>query len=694
MTPHLLKLSLLGAAALLAGSTALAQGFDPPLAVDINSDPTIVEINLEASVTTWEYISGVQTTVWAYNGSVPGPTIQANVGDTVIVHFTNNLPEPTTVHWHGVETPAKMDGSHISQLTVQPGATFDYQFEVHRAALNWYHPHVRTFDQVEKGLQGALLVKDPVLEAQLGLDTIEEHIVFFDDILLDASLQVVPAFSFTDPLENALYHVNGREGNYLLVNGREASEVNLDVANGEPQRWRVVNSANTSIGRLDFRNADGGISGKLWELGHDGGFNETPFERLPVAPPTEHPSFALLSEMGQGVVLFPGERMDVVFTPTGADGEELKVWWQDWPRGRHNAFYDVDGVTVLLGDDPLDGLYPQRIFTKMTLQGPDPGLGDYVPPAVLTTIPGMPSAPIGTIPVTFGHGAPDLAGNITLFAQADFSTGTMVPLPAPLVDSQNAADANVGEVWQWEITNLSHGDHPFHAHGFYFLPREFRFTDMDDPINNFSFFPSRKILKDTIRIPKRPGAKGRSTAVVTANVYFDDPNRVGELAANGTEPTIDVNGDYTSGGWLFHCHVLEHSGKGMLSFYELHDAVNNPYSYHGKWTQGTAGKTHLTGRGDPGVAVSFDVVNATPNSTVFLVLGRAAVYSMVRGGTLVPNPNLVIQGTTDANGYVAFDVPQVQFLPSGTTVFAQVAFADVGAPQGWAFSNALSFLRP
>ena len=229
--------------ALVPALPAAAQGFDPPVAIDINPDPTIVEVNLSATVTTWQYIPGVDTTVWAYSddspggsgASVPGPTIKANVGDTLRVHFTNNLPETTTIHWHGIENYADQDGSHISQLHVPPGGTFDYEFPLLQEGLYWYHPHVRTFDQIEKGLHAGLLVKDPAKDAiafgSIGSFQVEEHIIFFDDILLDVNNEVVPAFSFSDPLQNALYHLNGRVGNVLLVNGKEAGTVNLPVTN-------------------------------------------------------------------------------------------------------------------------------------------------------------------------------------------------------------------------------------------------------------------------------------------------------------------------------------------------------------------------------------------------------------------------------------------------------------------------------
>ncbi|MFT5690625.1 MAG: FtsP/CotA-like multicopper oxidase with cupredoxin domain, partial [Planctomycetota bacterium] len=84
----LTRLPLVALAAAMIAPLAGAQ-IDLPVADDINPDPDIVEINLEASETTWEFLPGVQTTVWAYNGTVPGPTIEASFGNTLIVHFTN-----------------------------------------------------------------------------------------------------------------------------------------------------------------------------------------------------------------------------------------------------------------------------------------------------------------------------------------------------------------------------------------------------------------------------------------------------------------------------------------------------------------------------------------------------------------------------------------------------------------------------
>ena len=80
---------------------------------------------------------------WGYNGSVPGPTIEVNEGDRVRILFQNNLPEATTVHWHGLEVPLQMDGvPFISQPMVEPGGTFTYEFTLYQNGTFFYHSHM------------------------------------------------------------------------------------------------------------------------------------------------------------------------------------------------------------------------------------------------------------------------------------------------------------------------------------------------------------------------------------------------------------------------------------------------------------------------------------------------------------------------------------------------------------------------
>jgi FtsP/CotA-like multicopper oxidase with cupredoxin domain len=117
---------------------------------------------LTAAPVQWETESGVFKEAWTYNGAVPGPTIKAELGDRVRFVLTNDLPEPTTIHFHGMTVPAEMDGvPAISQDAVLPGESFSYEFTVRNTGTNMYHSHFNAQKQVPMGLLGALIVRDP-----------------------------------------------------------------------------------------------------------------------------------------------------------------------------------------------------------------------------------------------------------------------------------------------------------------------------------------------------------------------------------------------------------------------------------------------------------------------------------------------------------------------------------------------------
>ncbi len=123
---------------------------------DLNPDPNIVEVNLVAKLADVEVAPGKVVRAWTYNGGLPGPLIKARVGNRLIVHFRNELDQPTTVHWHGVRVPIEMDGvpGHFAAARSSKGESFDYDFVVRDAALYWYHPHVMSAAQVGFGLYG------------------------------------------------------------------------------------------------------------------------------------------------------------------------------------------------------------------------------------------------------------------------------------------------------------------------------------------------------------------------------------------------------------------------------------------------------------------------------------------------------------------------------------------------------------
>ena len=146
-----------------ASSPRLGDGSNPAPFINISKLPKTVEVNLTASVATLSLQPGVKSEVFAYNGQTPGPTLDVREGDHVIVHFKNDLPEPTTVHWHGIHLPFDSDGSPYHPIA--PGKRHDYVFTVPvgTAGTYWYHPHPnhRTGYAIGKGLYGGIIIRPP-----------------------------------------------------------------------------------------------------------------------------------------------------------------------------------------------------------------------------------------------------------------------------------------------------------------------------------------------------------------------------------------------------------------------------------------------------------------------------------------------------------------------------------------------------
>ena len=106
-----------------------------------------------------QFAPGLDVEAWGYNGSTPGPVIEAVVGDRVRIYVTNKLPEPTTVHWHGVIVPNGMDGvAGLTQDFIQPGKTFKYEFTFTKAGTFMYHPHFDEMTQIALGMVGMIVV--------------------------------------------------------------------------------------------------------------------------------------------------------------------------------------------------------------------------------------------------------------------------------------------------------------------------------------------------------------------------------------------------------------------------------------------------------------------------------------------------------------------------------------------------------
>ena len=249
---------------------ALLEEFEGSYPVDAPRSIGVKEWRLVAAPAEVEVFDGLMLKVWSYNGQIPGPTLRIRFGETVRVELVNRLPQPTTIHWHGVRVPNAMDGvPNVTQPPVLPGETFVYEFTPKDPGTYWFHPHVRSSEQVERGLYGVLIVED------------SEPKPYSQDVvwILD-DWRMTPDGSAIDPNFNTrqdLMH-DGRLGNVIAVNGRTDEE--LTVKAGERIRLRILNSANARVFIPDFSRLDHRI------IAVDGNYAAAPFvsRRFEVSP--------------------------------------------------------------------------------------------------------------------------------------------------------------------------------------------------------------------------------------------------------------------------------------------------------------------------------------------------------------------------------------------------------------------------
>ena len=245
---------------------------------------------LRAAPTSVQQFDGRLFAVWAYNDQVPGPVLRVRLGEEVEVRFRNDLPQPTTIHWHGVRVPNAMDGvPGVTQEAILPGGSFVYRFVPKDAGTFWFHPHVRGAEQVERGLYGVLVVDDAEPQPYT-----QPEVWVLDDWRLGPDGALDPNFVTRRDLAH-----DGRWGQVVTVNGDAAQFVT--VRPGERIRLRLVNTSNGRVYRPDF----GSLAPKV--IAVDGMYTRQPLDL-------------------SGFVLAPGNRLDLdLVIPADAVGQTFRV---------------------------------------------------------------------------------------------------------------------------------------------------------------------------------------------------------------------------------------------------------------------------------------------------------------------------------------------------------------------------------
>ncbi|MBD2373041.1 copper oxidase [Leptolyngbya sp. FACHB-402] len=235
--------------------------------------------NLDVSLINWNILPGTQVAAYAFNRQVPGPRIQVTEGDRIRMIVKNNLPEPTTVHWHGMILPNNMDGpADVTQKPIAPGESYTYEFTVKQSGTYFYHSHKDVDRQQTLGMYGALIV-EPKNKANTP--------AFDQDVTVQLQEWTVKqGYTFPSmPMEGLL-------PNFFTINGKaypSTETVNAKV--GEKIRFRFIGSNNAFIHPMHI---------------HGGPFKivATDGNPVPVAAQIEKDT----------INVAPGERYDVIWT--------------------------------------------------------------------------------------------------------------------------------------------------------------------------------------------------------------------------------------------------------------------------------------------------------------------------------------------------------------------------------------------
>jgi len=359
--------------------------------------PTKKYFDLTASAFDWQIAEGKTIKAWGFNEQLPGPVMRVKKGNEVVIHFKNELSEPAVIHWHGIRLPANMDGTDEVQKPVAPGEVFEYRFTVPDAGTFWYHSHANETVQMERGMYGALIVEDdtdPMFDA--------DKVFMIDDMKLTRNYQFKNAGWF---LPRFVERHDGRQGETLLINGKEQPEFTMNA--GQKERWRFINSSSARYFLLQ-------LGGKSFQvIANDGGLLESP-------------------KTVTQWLLTPGERIDII-AGAFAEGESFPI--ESLPYNRTTF---------------LKAKYSRFANVKVGKAA----LSVSKVPAVLRNIePLAPQDAPVTRKIKFSVG-------VSLKNGLDFLVNDNVHT----VDEP----VRIGELQVWEVSNTSMMDHPFHLHGFFF----------------------------------------------------------------------------------------------------------------------------------------------------------------------------------------------------------------------------------
>ncbi len=492
----------------IPGRRLLSSSFDPDVDLALAAAPGETQILAGARTRVWRFtgsvLKGPASSLQAIPDSYLGPVIRVRKGQRVRIRFRNNLPEPSIVHWHGLDVTEAADGH--PHLAIGTGAEYVYEFEViNRAGTYWYHPHPHgtTGSQVYQGLAGLFVVTDDD-EAALALPSGAEDLVC---VLQDRTFDANNQLSYLSG--GMMDQMHGLLGNRMLVNGRERSTWSLAT---RAYRIRLLNGSSSRVFKLMW---DDGTP--MTVIGTDGGLLEQPLT---------HPYLTLAPSQRADVILdlskhAVGRSVQLRSAPFSAD--EVSINEGGMMGGGMGRGAGGGMGRRMRGGAPANG----ASLLLMTVNVTKKAASTFVLPSRLATY-----GPAWSI---------DAAAPVRRIA-LDFRAGQWLMGGRSFDMMAVAADEIVkAESTQiWEVVNVGgmmglQMAHPFHVHGC-----QFRVLSRSRPADAVT--PPNSVREGVI----------------------DDGWRDTVLVLPHDTVRLQMRFTRYPGLYLYHCHILEHEDAGMM----------------------------------------------------------------------------------------------------------------------------------
>ncbi|MDJ0682419.1 MAG: multicopper oxidase family protein [Xenococcaceae cyanobacterium MO_167.B52] len=409
-----ISLSTVGVGAALVGNW-LRRGTSSQLVTSraINSQPLykssngLLELDLEAREHPVN-LSGKKAHLLTYNGQIPAPRLEAQPGDKVRIHFTNNLSQPTNLHYHGLHISPTGSADNVF-LRINPGEKFNYEFDIAQtqpAGTFWYHPHLHGLvaEQLFGGLAGLFIVRgkeDEIPEIKAA----KEEFLVLQDFSLDERGRPLSSMHMSLMM--------GREGDLITVNGQVNPSFSLPAEG--LLRLRILNASTSRFYRLMIEKHS------FYQIATDGNTLNEPIEV-------------------RELLLTPGQRADVLVK---ADNQPGQYRLLNLPYDRGNM--GMMGGRGMMGRNNRD--VPKVLATVNYESAVEP----LSLPTKLASISGLPE-PLTVRRFELNHGMTPGVGMAFLINGE--------PYHSNLIHTQVQLDT----VEDWEITNTGIMDHPFHIH--------------------------------------------------------------------------------------------------------------------------------------------------------------------------------------------------------------------------------------